>query len=385
MLRCDLNLPADTQGNLLDDWRLHCTLPTLKTLLERGARVGLLTHFGRPGGRPVPRFSTRVLAQEMSKLLGDTIEFVPDCVGRTADYAMETLPPGKAVMLENLRFHPGEMLNQMPFVVELAKLGDVYINDAFAAAHRPHASTTGLTAMIKEHAIGPLMQQEIAWAQKALFPHNEGSVVVILAGSQVAPKLELMRHLLTQVDTIVLGGAVANTFLAARDLGLGHSLLDPTLVAAARDLMAEAGVLGCRLHLPQDVMVAELGAPGMLTGVKSVQNLEPNDVANDIGPQTIATWRRLLEDAGSIIWFGGLGLMEYPDFAAGSMQVAAKLSQTPTFSLVAGDGLIRMLGMAGFRHKMPALSSGAAALMALLKDHDLPALAAMRQAQARAA
>lgn len=381
ILRVDANVPITHRGNLQDDWRLHACVPTLKALLNQGARVGILTHLGRPGGRVVPHLSTRPLARRLSELLGQPIEFVPDCVGRMAEYAMEQLPPGQALMFENVRFHPGEALNQVPFIHQMALLGDVYVNDAFAAAHRAHSSTTGLAQAMRYKGAGLLMQQELDWARRILEPRTDGQkkpVVAILAGSVVAPKLELMRGLLGRVDTLILGGAVANTFLAARDLGMGHSLLEPTLVGAARELMAEAGVLGCRLHLPQDVVVADLSNPQAFRGAKAIQDLEASDVANDIGPQTIETWQRVIAGSGSVVWFGGLGLVEVSDFASGSLEMAKTLQKANLFSLVAGDGLVRMLGKAGIREQMPAVSSGSASLMQILQGFPLPAIEALK-------
>lgn len=373
LLRADHNIPARADGKLADDWRLIASLPTLKRLLKSGARVGILTHRGRPGGRVVPNLSTKPLAEALTALLGQNVEFVEDCVGRVAEQAMAKLAPGQVAMFENTRFHLGEQMNQLPFVEQLARLGEIFVNDAFATAHRAHASTSGLAAHMKPSVVGELVMQELAWLRRVA-DNPPGPVVLVIGGTNVAPKLDLLRYMMTRVDTLMIGGAVAQTFLAARDLGVGQSLMDPTWVETARDLLTEAGVVGCRLHLPQDVVVHDTLDPARPTKTKAAHVIAAQESVVDIGPNTLATWQRLLKEAGTTIWLGCVGMVEIEAGRAGTMGLATVLSTSKGFSLVGGNGLLPALQVAGLRDRLPAVSTGGAALQAGLLGQPLPCL-----------
>jgi phosphoglycerate kinase len=381
LMRVDFNIPPTADGGLLDDYRLQAHAPGIKELLRRGARLALLTHRGRPQGQAVPQLSTLPLARALEPMLGTKVGHAPDCVGRVAEQAVSALAPGEAVMLENTRFHMGEQINHHPFVLEMAKLGDVFVNDAFATAHRPHASVSGLAAVMKPRSVlGPLMVKELAWLNRVL-KNPPRPLVCVLGGAQVPLKLELIEKLLGRVDALVLGGAVAHTFLASRDLGLGRSLLNPASVEKARDVFTEAGVLGCRLLLPLDLVVQDRS--GSATGVNmaggpprtvAVGNLAADDSAMDVGPQTVETWGKVIQQAGSVIWLGSLGAFEHAPFGEGTLGVANAVLHSPAFSLVAGDGLLRALRAGGLRQHLPHVSSGSSVLITALMGQPLPPL-----------
>lgn len=378
LVRVDFNIPPLKNGGVSDDFRLQAHVPTIRMLVERGARVVLLTHRGRPQGRVVPELSTRPLAEALTVMLNHPVAFVPDCVGRVAEEAVRRLQTGEILLLENTRFHVGEMIADRAFTMQLAALGDIFVNDAFAAAHRPHASVSGLATYFKKNGkpsvIGPLMEKEITWLERVMQAPKR-PFTAILGGAQVPQKLDVIRHLLTKVDTLMLAGAVAHTFLASRDLGLGRSLLDPSSVEYARDIFTEAGVVGCRLLLPQDLVLAGSDKNQHARTVVPVAALRPDDAAMDIGPATVATWSKVIQGAGTVLWLGSVGAFETESFNEGTLNIANAVLHSPAFSLVAGDGLLRALKQGDLRHLLPNVSSGSAVTMAALTGQKLPGLA----------
>ncbi|TKW61458.1 MAG: phosphoglycerate kinase [Blastochloris viridis] len=373
LVRVDYNIEQLADGSLRDDYRIQASLPTLKRLLQNGARVGVLTHWGRPGGRVVPQLSTKPLAALLSELLGQPVEHVPDCIGRVAQTAFDALPPGQILMLENTRFHLGEQLNQATFVQELAKLADVFVNDAYATAHRAHASTSGVAAAMPVSVVGNLMVQEMEWVQRVLNPMSK-PFKLVLGGSDVEAKLDLLRSLLGHASTVMLGGAVANTFMAARDLGLGQSVLSPTHVDAARELLTEAGVVGCRLHLPQDVWVQDAADTTQPATLKQTHLIGRNETVVDIGSSTLETWQRLIQGPGTTVFVGSLGVTENAEGRRGSLGILRTLAAHSGFSLVGGAGMLALVQEGGFASTLPAVSTGGAALVDALCRKPLPCL-----------
>ncbi|MFZ2586834.1 MAG: phosphoglycerate kinase [Alphaproteobacteria bacterium] len=372
LMRVDFNIPPTATGGLVDDYRLHVHLPAIQTLLKRKARLVLLTHRGRPQGQVVPNLSTLPLAEHLSKLLGTPVGFVPDCVGRVAEQAVAKLGAGEVLLLENTRFHLGEQINDPRFVKQLASLGEVFVNDAFAVAHRPHASVSGLAATMAESVLGPRMLMELEWLNR-LTQTPARPLVCMLGGAQVPHKLEVIRHLMTKVDTLILGGVVAHTFLASRDMGLGHSMVDPDCVNEAREIFTEAGVLGCRLLLPLDFTVTQ--RHGFATPeTRPATVLRDTDMAMDIGPQTLATWSKVIQQAGSLIWLGSMGAVEHKAFQEGTLGLANAVLHSQAFSVVGGDGLQKVLREGDLRRHLPHVASGAAALMHALQGKPLPPL-----------
>lgn len=376
LMRVDFNIPPTAEGGLADDLRLKTHLPSIQTLLKRKARLVLITHRGRPQGQIVPSLSTRPLAEHLSTLLGQPVGFVPDCIGRVAEQAITKLGAGEVLLLENTRFHLGEQMNDPAFVKALAKLGDVFVNDAIAVAHRPHASVSGLAAHMKESVLGPLMVKELEWLAR-IQTNPTRPLVCLLGGAQVPIKLELIRHLMTRVDTLILAGVVAHTFLASRDMGLGHSLLDPACVEQAREIFTEAGVVGCRLLLPLDFTVTRRqGISVPIT--RPATGLLADDIAMDIGPQTLATWSKVIQQAGTVVWLGSLGAVEQAPFQDGTLGLANAVVHSKAFSVLAGDGLSKALRDGGLRPMLPHIASGPAVVMHALMDKPLPPLQVLK-------
>jgi phosphoglycerate kinase len=384
LVRIDLNDGGHTPTAV--QHRMLATLPTLQHLLSRGARVVLLTHRGRPQGRVVPQLSTAPLADELSKLLGQSVEFIPDCIGRIAQTAVQALVPGQVIMLENTRFHLGEQLNQAPFAAQLAELGDLLVNEAFACAHRTQASTNGLAALLPT-VLGYQFVQELKWLsnwQQAPQPR-----ALLVGGNAVLPKLELLQRSLGQTQIMLLGGVVGQTFLAAKDLHLRQSLIEFGAVEGAREFLAEAGVLGCRVHLPRDLAVANQTTPGLCAGIRAPHLLEEGEVAQDLGSTTLATWQRVLSDTPSVVWFGSLGVWQQKEFRAGTLELAkvllAKQRRRPsTFTLLGGNGLLQALNAEGLLEPLVAagiaVSTGGGALQQALCGHPLPGVQALAKA-----
>lgn len=377
LLRVDYNIAATDTGALADDWRIRATLPTLNRLLQNGARVGILSHRGRPQGRVVPALSLSPVARRLSELLGKPVEFVPDCIGRVAEQAMARLKPGHAVMFENTRFHLGDQLNQKPFTQKLALLADVFVNDAFATTHRAHASTSGLAAAVEKSVIGDLMVQELRWMDRVM-NNPKRPLTLILGGNDVAPRMELIGNILTRVDTLMLGGTVGLTFLAGRDIGLGQSLIDHGCIELSRELLAEAGVVGCRLHLPKDVVVADKRKLHEVLAIRDVHEIGDDEVASDLGPDTLSLWSRLIDEARTVIWIGSMGNYHHAVFRQAAHLIGEKLATKTDFSLVGGNGLVQTLAESGLRERLPAVSTGVGALLTVLMGLPLPALTVLQ-------
>lgn len=373
LLRVDYNVTTTPDGNFVDDWRLQASVPGLKQLLAYGARVGLLTHRGRPGGRPDPAMSTQPLAPHLSRLLGQPVMWVPDCVGRVAEHAMAALAPGEVCLFENTRFHAGESLNQQPFVQAMAQLADVFIFDAWATAHRAHASTSGLAGAMPHVGLGPLVLQETGWVRH-LQDSSAPPLTLLLGGAQLGPKLAMLQNLLPRVGTLLIGGTLAHTLLAAKDLPVAQQLVEPALIEAARSLLTEAGVMGVRLLLPQDVRVR---TPRHEVITRALEDLQPDEAIGDLGPATLEVWGRVIRRAEQLVWLGSPGQWEDPAFAHGTLTLAAcVLGTAGTFQLLAGDGLLRAMLHLGQRTAMLAggtrFSTGGGAPLAALSGQSLP-------------
>lgn len=377
LLRVDYNITAEEDGSLSDDWRIRATIPTIQRLQKDGARIGILTHRGRPQGRIMPELSTEPLARRLEELLGQKVEFVPDCVGRIAEQAMAELAPGKVLMFENTRFYLGDQLNQMGFINKLCRLGDIFVNDAFACAHRAHASTSGLAAAMPISVIGDLMVHELKWVRRVM-DNPERPFLLMVGGADVGPRLELVSHVLTKVDTLVLGGTVGMTFLAGRDVNLGQSQIEHSCIDACRELLSEAGVVGCRLHLPRDVVVAQKNNLSTAIGTKDLHDMAEDEVASDVGAETLKIWKRLIQEAKTVVWLGRLGNVDHAAFRHGTVEIGKTLAQKSEFSLVGGSGLIKTLNQDGLRERLPAVSTGVGALLAGLMGQSLPPLAVLQ-------
>lgn len=365
LVRVDYNDGNTPQLNAALEHRIRSSLPTLRALLAGGARVGILTHRGRPQGKVVPALSTASLANTLSQMLGQKVTFVPDCIGRIAEQAMQELEPSQAVLFENTRFHLGEQLNQLRFAEELAKLGDALVIEAFASAHRRQASTHGLCALLP-FGYGTQYLREIGWLRS--WQEAYRNRMMLIGGAQVLPKIELLHRCIATTQVMMLGGVIGQTLLAAKDLNLQESSVEFGAVEAARNLLAEAGVLGCRIHLPRDMVASTLEGH---IAVRRPHQLKKGEMAQDLGPLTLETWVRVVNEPRALIWFGSVGAWENTAFRNATRTLAEALitrhtTQPKALTLVGGNGLLQALGELGMLAELQAagvhLSTGGGAL-----------------------
>ena len=379
LLRLDLNMPLDEDGAIADDTRLRRSTQTLRNLVERGARTVLLSHLGRPGGKPDAALSLAPLAGALSHRLGIDIIFAADCLGATAEGVAEALAPGELALFENLRFHPGEEANDGAFAAKLAASGEAYVNDAFSVAHRAHASVVGLPALLP-HAAGLAMAGELE-ALEAALGSPARPLMAIVGGAKVSTKLALLANLVTKADTLAIGGAMANTFLAASGVDVGASLVEPDLLGAARAILADAKAAGCEILLPVDAMVAERLAPGIETRVAAIDAIPAATMILDIGPETADRIANRIPDSRTVLWNGPVGAFEVPPFDAATVLLArttAALTRAGALVSVAGGGdTLAALARAGTEGGFSYVSTAGGAFLEWVAGKTLPGVAAL--------
>jgi len=377
-LRVDLNVPLE-DGRVAEDTRIRAVVPTIEHCLKAGASVILASHLGRPGGTVDPRYSLAPVAARLEELLGRPVPLLPDCAGPEVEAAAAALNPGDIVLLENLRFNPGEEANDPEFARRLAALAEVYVDDAFAAAHRAHASTAGITRFLQPAAAGLLMARELE-ALGRIFERPERPVAAVLGGAKVSDKLALVEHLLTRVDALLVGGGMAFTFLAALGYGVGRSLLEADRLEAARGILARARSLGVRVRLPVDVIAAP--SPDSADGIRTVGVREiPDELMGlDIGPLTVAQFGAALQGAKTVVWNGPMGVFEKPAFAAGTLGVARAVAGCGAFSVIGGGDTIAAVRQGGVIDRIGYISTAGGAFLEFLEGRVLPGVAALDEA-----
>ena len=377
LVRVDLNVPMK-DGRVTDMTRIERAAVTLKELAGRGARVVVLSHFGRPKGKD-PALSLQQLVQPLAGVLERSIRFAPDCVGPEAEAAVNALKDGDVALLENLRFHSGEETNDPKFVDALACLGDLYVNDAFSAAHRAHASTEGLAHRLPT-AAGRLMQAELEHLARAL-ENPQRPVVAIVGGAKVSTKIDLLTNLVAKVNALVIGGGMANTFLHARGVDIGQSLAERDLADTAREVEQRAEAAGCRILLPEDAVVADELKLGVPTRTVSVSAVPQRAKILDIGPKTAAVIEQQLGEARTLVWNGPVGAFETPPFDAGTVRIArkaAELTKAGRLLSVAGGGdTVAALAAAGVEDQFSYVSTAGGAFLEWLEGKELPGVAAL--------
>jgi len=378
IVRADLNVPVK-DGRVSDATRLERLVPGLQDLAKHGARVIVISHFGRPKGAPDPQFSLRPVAAKLAELLAQPVAFGADCIGEPAEKAVAALRPGQIAVLENLRFHKGEEKNDPQFAGRLAALGDLFVNDAFSAAHRAHASTDAIARLLPAYA-GPLMMEEIR-ALVSVLEKPQRPTAAVIGGAKVSTKIAVLTNLAAKVDMLIIGGAMANTFLLAEDVGIGRSLAEPDLTKTALEIVHAAKARHCEVVLPHDVVVAdrlEAGAPS-----QTVPTLEvPADrMILDVGPKTVAHYSDILGRCRTLLWNGPLGAFEVSPFGEGTFALArAAAAQTKAGKLisVAGGGdTVAALNAAGVTGQFTYVSTAGGAFLEWLEGRTLPGIAAL--------
>ena len=376
-VRVDFNVPIK-DGQIGDDTRIQSSVPTIQYALERGATVVLASHLGRPKGKVNPAFSLRPLLPRLAELVGRTVEFADDCVGQSAVQAVEAAQrAGHIVLLENLRFHPEEEKNEARFAAGLAALADLYVNDAFGAAHRAHASVEGITHHVAKAAAGLLMEKELQYLGHAL-ESPARPFVAILGGAKVSDKIDVIENMLGKVDRLIIGGAMAYTFFKSRGVPIGRSLVEDEKLEAARTIEADAAARKVRLVLPADHVVTDRVAEGATHEVLAVGDPTIGErLGVDIGPQTIATYAALIADAKTVVWNGPMGVFEIDAFAAGTNAVAQAVAAVKGTTIIGGGDSIAAVRKAGIADRTTHISTGGGASLEFLGGRTLPGIAAL--------
>ncbi|MCB9139562.1 MAG: phosphoglycerate kinase [Caldilineaceae bacterium] len=372
LVRVDFNVPLDN-GRITDDARIQAALPTIQYLLDNGAAVVLMSHLGRPKGEPDPAFSLKVTADHLATLIDAPVTFCPTTTGPAAEAAVAELEPGQVLVLENTRFDAREKKNDPAMAAELAKLGDVYVNDAFGSAHRAHASTAGVADYLPAVA-GFLMQKELDYLGGAL-ENPQMPFIAILGGAKVSDKIAVIEALLTKVDTILIGGGMANTFLVSQGYDMGNSLVETDAIGTAAELMEKGAEI---IRLPVDLRVANQFAADAENKVVSIEDVPAEWMALDIGPATVAHFANWLSGARTVVWNGPMGVFEFPVFAQGTVAIAEKLGElTDAVTIIGGGDSAAAVRQAGLDAEMSHVSTGGGASLEFLEGKELPGVAAL--------
>jgi len=383
LVRVDFNVPTEERDGkiaITDDTRIRESLPTINYLRENGAKTILMAHFGRPKGKPVEKYSLRPVADYLHTLIDHPVAFSHDTIGKVPEEIIAHMNDGDVTLLENVRFHPGEEANDPAFAESLAKLGDLYVNDAFGAAHRAHASTAGITKFVKKSAMGFLMEKEIQYLSHELAKPAK-PFVVILGGSKVSDKIGVIKALMEKADTILIGGAMANTFWKAQGVPIGASRVEADKLDLAREILDLAKAKGVRFLLPVDAIETqkvEAGSPGRNTSrVTPTHGISEGWQAVDIGHATVTLYEDEIAKAKTILWNGPVGVFEIPAFATGTIAVAEALARTKATTIIGGGDSVTAVKQAGLADKMTFISTGGGASLELIEGKELPGIAAL--------
>jgi phosphoglycerate kinase len=384
LVRVDFNVPMEhvpPDGlKVADDTRLRAALPTIDLLSKAGAKVVLLAHFDRPKGKRIPEMSLKPVLAPLAALVGKPVAWADDCVGEQAKAVIDALKPGDVALLENLRYHAGEEKNDPAFAKELAKLGDIFVNDAFSAAHRAHASTDGIAKLLPAYP-GLSMERELN-ALDAALGNPERPVIGIVGGSKVSTKIDLLQNLVTKLDKLAIGGGMANTFLAAQGFDVGASMYEADKLDAAREIIGLAGRNNCKLFLPLDIVVAEKLEPGAPARVRTLGNVDEHERILDAGPETVSRLKRAMANSKTLIWNGPLGVFEVPPFDKGTMEAAKEaawlVKQGKLVAVAGGGDTVAAMNAAGVADDLTFVSTAGGAFLEWMEGKVLPGVEALK-------
>lgn len=379
LLRVDFNVPINKDGTIIDDSKVKASLPTIEYIVSQGAKLIVMSHFGRPKGQPDPKYSLKPLASHLQSLVNKNVIMAGDSIGPAVQEAVNRLQPGEILLLENLRFHAEEEKNDAQFARQLADLADVYVNDAFGSAHRAHASTAGVADYLPAYA-GFLMEQEVKMLRQVL-DHPEPPRMAILGGAKVADKLGLIGNLIKKMDILLIAGGMANTFLKAQGYEIGKSIFEADLVDQAGQLLKEAQDRGVSILLPIDVVVTDAISADAVAETYPVDRVPGDKMIVDIGPQTIALFTEAIEKARTIVWNGPLGVYEYEQFARGTWEAARAIARSQAVSVIGGGDSAAAVQNLGLEKDITHISTGGGATLEFLEGRTLPGVAVVEGAK----
>ena len=376
LLRADFNVPMDEHRQITDDIRIRMVLPTIRHILEKKGRLVICSHMGRPKGKRVEEFSLAPVARHLESLLGVKVTLAPDCIGKEVETMVQNMVDNEVVLLENLRFHAGETENDPSFSEQLARLADVYVNDAFAVSHRAHASVVGVVERVAEKAAGFLLQTEMDYFHKSL-DEPLRPLVAIIGGAKVSSKLGALQNMLGKVDRMIIGGAMANTFLKSMGFDVGASKIEDDLLDNARQFVEDAAAKGLKLYFPVDFVIADRFAADAVTKNVTFKDIPSGWMALDIGPASTILFKEAIEDAKTIIWNGPMGAFEIDAFARGTMAMCQSVASAHALSIVGGGDSNAAVKKSGEEKNISYMSTGGGAFLELMEGKTLPGVAAL--------
>ncbi len=379
LIRVDFNVPLDENRHITDDLRIRAALPTIRKVIDSGGRAILCSHLGRPKGKRDEAFSLKPVAEHLSRLLEKPVKFAPDCIGPEVEEMKRSLQDGEVLLLENVRFHPGETANDPEFARQLAAECDLYINDAFGTAHRAHASTVGVTQFLSPCAAGYLMQKELQYLGKAL-EHPERPFVAILGGAKISGKIDVIENLLGKTDTLIIGGGMIFTFFKAHGWEIGNSIVEEDRLEMAKEILKKSQESNTTLELPVDVLVADKVEAGAATQIVPVHEIPAGWYGVDIGDKTIARFKEILSTARTVVWNGPMGVFEIDDFARGTEAIArylAEITAGGATTIVGGGDSAAAVKKFGLEGQLTHVSTGGGASLEFLEGKELPGVAAL--------